>query len=211
MHANAPLSVEGRRRIERCRTRPIAHVATEMGVSRQRVQVGQPISPIWENRFARPVLGPGDHAEIILWIEQLRRERKWSARRIAVSGRPAVRVRRSRGRLWGFRDAASAAADPSVPTTTAADACWCRSASCLIPLPLRSRWSSRRVSECRTQHLARPSGSTLTFAAVGVRNTRGPRCLESAGHCARDRQCRRRPAARGFRRYPRTLSLRNAS
>ena len=34
-HANAPLSVEGRRRlIERCKTRPIAHVAAEMGISR---------------------------------------------------------------------------------------------------------------------------------------------------------------------------------
>lgn len=34
-HANAPLSIEGRRRlIERCRNRPIAHVAAEMGISR---------------------------------------------------------------------------------------------------------------------------------------------------------------------------------
>lgn len=34
-HRNAPLSVEGRRRlVERCRTRPIAHVAAEMGISR---------------------------------------------------------------------------------------------------------------------------------------------------------------------------------
>lgn len=32
-HANAPLTVEGRHRLlERCRTRPIAHVAAEMGV-----------------------------------------------------------------------------------------------------------------------------------------------------------------------------------
>src|SRR4051812_15294899 len=30
-HANAPLSIEGRRRlVERCKTRPIAHVAAEM-------------------------------------------------------------------------------------------------------------------------------------------------------------------------------------
>jgi hypothetical protein len=35
VHRNAPLSIEGRRRlIERCRTRPIAHVAAEMGISR---------------------------------------------------------------------------------------------------------------------------------------------------------------------------------
>jgi hypothetical protein len=34
VHKNAPLSVEGRRRlVERCRTRPIAHAA-EMGISR---------------------------------------------------------------------------------------------------------------------------------------------------------------------------------
>lgn len=34
-HANASLSVEGRRRlIERCKSRPIAHVAAEMGISR---------------------------------------------------------------------------------------------------------------------------------------------------------------------------------
>jgi transposase len=34
-HANAPLSVEGRRRfVKRCQTRPIAHVAAEMGISR---------------------------------------------------------------------------------------------------------------------------------------------------------------------------------
>lgn len=34
-HPNAPLSVEGRRRlVERCLTRPISHVAAEMGISR---------------------------------------------------------------------------------------------------------------------------------------------------------------------------------
>lgn len=34
-HANAPLSVEGRMRlVKRCQTRPIAHVAAEMGISR---------------------------------------------------------------------------------------------------------------------------------------------------------------------------------
>lgn len=34
-HKNAPLSIEGRRRlVQRCRTRPIAHVAAEMGISR---------------------------------------------------------------------------------------------------------------------------------------------------------------------------------
>ncbi len=35
-HPNAPLSVEGRRRlVARCQTHPIAHVAAEMGISRQ--------------------------------------------------------------------------------------------------------------------------------------------------------------------------------
>ena len=34
-HRNAPLSVEGRERlVRRCQTRPIAHVAVEMGISR---------------------------------------------------------------------------------------------------------------------------------------------------------------------------------
>lgn len=91
MHANAPLSVEGRRRlIQRCRTRPIAHVAAEMGISRQ-------CASKWVNRFRRyGELGLLDRssaprrqptataAETIVRIEQLRRERKWSARRIAI-------------------------------------------------------------------------------------------------------------------------------
>ena len=35
-HRNAPLSAEGRRRlVQRCQHRPIAHVAAEMGISRQ--------------------------------------------------------------------------------------------------------------------------------------------------------------------------------
>lgn len=34
-HRNAPLTPEGRKRlIERCRTRPIAHVVAKMGISR---------------------------------------------------------------------------------------------------------------------------------------------------------------------------------
>jgi len=44
-HRNAPLTVGGRRRlIERCRSRPIAHVAAEMGISRQ-------CASKWVNRF----------------------------------------------------------------------------------------------------------------------------------------------------------------
>ncbi len=44
-HRNAPLSVEGRRRlVARCQTRPIAHVAAEMGISRQ-------CASKWVNRY----------------------------------------------------------------------------------------------------------------------------------------------------------------
>jgi hypothetical protein len=54
-HANAPLTVEGRRRlVERCRTRPIAHVAAEMGISRACIEAGQPLPPLRGNRPARP-------------------------------------------------------------------------------------------------------------------------------------------------------------
>jgi transposase-like protein len=46
-HSNAPLSVEGRRRlIERCKTRPIAHVAAERGISRA-------CASKWVNRWRR--------------------------------------------------------------------------------------------------------------------------------------------------------------
>lgn len=50
-HGNAPLSVEGRRRlVARCVDRPIAHVAAEMGISRA-------CASKWVNRFrARQVL-----------------------------------------------------------------------------------------------------------------------------------------------------------
>lgn len=90
IHANAPLSPEGRRRlIERCRTRPIAHVAAEMGISRATASK-------WVNRYRRfgavglldrssapvrqPTTTPG---ATVARIEQLRREKKWPASRIA--------------------------------------------------------------------------------------------------------------------------------
>lgn len=90
-HANAPLSIEGRRRlVERCQSRPIAHVASEMGISRA-------CASKWVNRWRRhgdlglhdcsstprrqPTATP---AEIVARIEQLRREKKWSARRIGL-------------------------------------------------------------------------------------------------------------------------------
>jgi transposase InsO family protein len=91
LHRNAPLSVEGRRRlVQRCQTRPIAHVAADMGISRQ-------CASKWVNRHRRygdtglldrpsiphhqPTTTP---AVTILRIEQLRRDHKWSARRIAL-------------------------------------------------------------------------------------------------------------------------------
>ncbi|MFI6448027.1 IS481 family transposase [Kitasatospora sp. NPDC050543] len=89
-HRNAPLTVEGRRRlVERCKTRPIAHVAAEMGISRA-------CASKWVNRYRRyGELGLLDRSsaphrqptatpcEVIARIEALRRERKWPAARIA--------------------------------------------------------------------------------------------------------------------------------
>ena len=88
-HRNAPLTVEGRRRlVERCRTRPIAHVAAEMGISRQ-------CASTWVNRYRKyGDLGLQDRssapkhqptataADIVADIEAMRRTRKWSASRI---------------------------------------------------------------------------------------------------------------------------------
>lgn len=89
-HANAPLSLEGRRRlVERCKTRPIAHVAAEMGISRA-------CASKWFNRWRRhgdaglldrsssPHRSPNaTPAWAIEQIETWRREHKWSAQRIA--------------------------------------------------------------------------------------------------------------------------------
>ncbi|CQD16638.1 putative transposase [Mycolicibacterium conceptionense] len=88
-HKNAPLTVEGRHRvIERCRTRPIAHVAKEMGISRA-------CASKWVNRWRRHgELGLHDRsstphhsptatpAHVVALIETSRREKKWSAQRI---------------------------------------------------------------------------------------------------------------------------------
>ncbi len=89
-HKNAPLTPEGRQRlIERCRTRPIAHVAAEMGISRATASK-------WVNRYRQfgelglldrsstPARKPGaTPGETVAPIEELRREHKWSASRIA--------------------------------------------------------------------------------------------------------------------------------
>ena len=89
-HRNAPLTLEGRRRlIERCRTRPIAYVAAEMGISRATASK-------WVNRyrsfgdlglldrsstpFRQPTATSGKFVQRIEWM---RREHKWSAARIA--------------------------------------------------------------------------------------------------------------------------------
>ncbi|MBT2493308.1 IS481 family transposase [Streptomyces sp. ISL-96] len=90
-HANAPLNIEGRRRlVERCRSRPIAHVAAEAGVSRACLSK-------WKNRYdtygeaglqdrsSVPHSSPTQTSpEVVERIEQLRRDNKWSARRIAL-------------------------------------------------------------------------------------------------------------------------------
>ena len=90
VHANAPLSPDGRRRlIQRCRTRPIAHVAAEMGISRAAASK-------WVNRYKeygelglvdrssaparQPTVTPG---RLVEQVESMRRKHKWPASRIA--------------------------------------------------------------------------------------------------------------------------------
>ncbi len=102
-HRNAPLSIEGRRRLaQRCRTRPVAHVAAEMGISRQ-------CASKWVNRYRQfGEVGLADRSsvphrqltatpvQVVTRIEALRRTKKWSARRIAFElscGSEALAVR----------------------------------------------------------------------------------------------------------------------
>lgn len=89
-HKNAPLTPAGRRRlVERCRTRPIAHVAAEMGISRA-------CASKWVNRYRRyGELGLSDRpstparqpaasdGENVARIEEMRRVHKCSSSRIA--------------------------------------------------------------------------------------------------------------------------------
>jgi transposase len=101
-HRNSPLTPEGRRRlVERCRTRPIAHIAAEMGISRATASK-------WVNRYRRygelglldrssaPLEQPTATAgQVVERIESMRREHKWSAARIAFElGREGVPVSR---------------------------------------------------------------------------------------------------------------------
>ena len=102
VHRNAPLSPEGRRRlVERCKTRPIAHVAAEVGISRATASK-------WVNRYER--LGEIGHldrsstparqptataAGIVKRIEVMRREHKWSASRIVFElDKEGIRISR---------------------------------------------------------------------------------------------------------------------
>lgn len=101
-HANAPLTPEGRKRlVERCRTRPIAHVAAEMGVSR--ATASKWVNRYYQfgdlgllNRSSAPAVQPtATPAQLVEQIESMRREHKWSASRIAFeleqTGTPASR------------------------------------------------------------------------------------------------------------------------
>lgn len=90
-HRNAPLTPAGRLRVvERCRQRPIAHVAAEAGISRQCLSK-------WKHRYdtlgevglldrsSAPWTSPSQlDAEVVEQIATLRRDKKWSARRIAI-------------------------------------------------------------------------------------------------------------------------------
>ena len=90
-HRNAPLTAAGRLRlVQRCRYRPIAHVAAEAGVSRQclskwvgryRAQGEDGLT----DRSCAPRRRPTELApDVVAQIERLRRQRKWSARLIAI-------------------------------------------------------------------------------------------------------------------------------
>ncbi len=101
-HRNAPLHLEGRRRlVECCHTRPIAHVAAEMGISRA-------CASKWVNRYRQDgELGLLDRssaahrqpaaisADAVARIEDLRRTQKWSASRIVFELRDeGIRISR---------------------------------------------------------------------------------------------------------------------
>jgi len=90
-HANAPLTPAGRLRlIQRCQSRPIAHVAVEAGISRACLSK-------WKSRYdqlgetglldrsSAPHRSPTQiPPELVELIESWRREHKWTARQIAA-------------------------------------------------------------------------------------------------------------------------------
>ena len=89
VHQNAPLTLEGRQRlVERCRNRPITHVAAEMGIStRHGLEMGKPLQAVRRDRAPGSPPTPLRHptatdASVIARIEWMRREHKWSASRI---------------------------------------------------------------------------------------------------------------------------------
>lgn len=88
-HRNSPLSVEGRRRlVERCKTRPIAHVAAEMGISRATaskwVHRHREFGEVGLlDRSSTPKQSPTATPNVVVReVERMRREHKWSAARI---------------------------------------------------------------------------------------------------------------------------------
>ncbi|WP_188944586.1 IS481 family transposase [Nakamurella endophytica] len=90
-HRNAPLTPEGRLRlVQRCATRPLSHVAAEAGVSRAclskwRARHGQLGEAGLVDRSSAPLRSPTQLSDdLVARIEQLRRDRKYSAARIAL-------------------------------------------------------------------------------------------------------------------------------
>ena len=90
-HRNAPLTPEGRLRlIQRCQSRPLSHVAAEAGVSRAclskwRARYQQLGEAGLTDRSSAPVRSPTQLSDaVVARIEQLRRDRKYSAARIAL-------------------------------------------------------------------------------------------------------------------------------
>ena len=88
-HASAPLTPAGRLRlVERCRYRPIAHVAAEAGVARQTLTKWlRRYETLGEaglgDRSSAPHLRPTQTPpEVVERIEDLRRTHKWTARQI---------------------------------------------------------------------------------------------------------------------------------
>lgn len=109
-HANAPVNIEGRRRlIERCRSRPIAQVAAEGGVSRAclskwKSRYDQYGEAGLRDRSSAPHFSPTQTPpDVVERIERLRRDNKGSARRIALE--PANQGVRISERTVGRRPA----------------------------------------------------------------------------------------------------------
>src|SRR5918993_794528 len=88
-HANAPLTPAGRLRlVQRCKTRPIAHVAAEAGISRQclskwKARYDEHGEAGLVDRASVPRTSPTQlDQRVVEQIEAWRREHKWTARQI---------------------------------------------------------------------------------------------------------------------------------